>query len=71
MKKNGSNRIIYLDVVKFLAIWMVCIGHSYLLVDMSRESILNNWIYSFHMPLFMMLCGYFSLKSYEKTVVLF
>ena len=44
MKKNGSNRIIYLDVVKFLAIWMVCIGHSYLLVDMSRESILNNWI---------------------------
>lgn len=71
MKKIGSNRIIYLDVVKFLAIWMVCIGHSYLLVDMSRESILNNWIYSFHMPLFMMLCGYFSLKSYEKTVVLF
>ncbi len=71
MKKNRSNRIIYLDVVKFLAIWMVCIGHSYFLVDMSRASILYNWIYSFHMPLFMMLCGYFSLKSYDKPVVLF
>lgn len=71
MKKNRSNRIIYLDVVKFLAIWMVCIGHSYFLVDMSRASILYNWIYSFHMPLFMMLCGYFSLKSYDKLVVPF
>lgn len=71
MKKNRSNRIIYLDVVKFLAIWMVCIGHSYFLVDMSRASILYNWIYSFHMPLFMMLCGYFSLKSYDKLVIPF
>ena len=71
MKKIGSNRIIYLDVVKFLAIWMVCIGHSYFFVDMSRASILYNWIYSFHMPLFMMLCGYFSLKSYDKTLVPF
>ena len=71
MKKIRSNRIIYLDVVKFLAIWMVCIGHSYFLVDMSRASILYNWIYSFHMPLFMMLCGYFSLKSYDKPIVLF
>ena len=71
MKKIGSNRIVYLDVVKFLAIWMVCIGHSYFLVDMSKASILYNWIYSFHMPLFMMLCGYFSLKSYDKAVVPF
>ena len=71
MKKIRSNRIIYLDVVKFLAIWMVCIGHSYFLVDMSRASILYNWIYSFHMPLFMMLCGYLSLKSYDKPIVLF
>lgn len=71
MKKSISNRIIYLDVVKFLAIWMVCIGHSYSLVDMSKASILYNWIYSFHMPLFMMLCGYFSLKSYDKPIVLF
>lgn len=71
MKKIGSNRIVYLDVVKFLAIWMVCIGHSYFLVDMSKASILYNWIYSFHMPLFMMLCGYFSLKSYDKALVPF
>ena len=71
MKKLESKRIVFLDVVKFFAIWMVCIGHSYSLVDMSKASILYNWIYSFHMPLFMMLCGYFSLKSYDKPVVLF
>ena len=71
MKKLESKRIVFLDVVKFFAIWMVCIGHSYSLIDMSKASILYNWIYSFHMPLFMMLCGYFSLRSYKKTFVSF
>ncbi len=66
---SKSNRIVYLDVVKFLAIWMVCIGHSYQIVDMLAPSVLNNWIYSFHMPLFMLLCGFFSLHSFEKSFI--
>ena len=40
MKKQKSKRIVYIDVVKFLAIWMVCIGHSYPMIDMSYHSIL-------------------------------
>ena len=71
MVKRKSKRIVYLDTVKFLAIWMVCIGHSYSLVTMDSPSILNRWIYSFHMPLFMLLCGYFSLNSFQKTFLVF
>ena len=71
MVKGKSKRVVYLDTVKFLAIWMVCIGHSYSLVTMDSPSILNRWIYSFHMPLFMLLCGYFSLNSFQKTFLVF
>ena len=71
MVKRKSKRVVYLDTVKFLAIWMVCIGHSYRLVTMDSPSILNRWIYSFHMPLFMLLCGYFSLNSFQKTFLVF
>lgn len=46
---------------------MVCIGHSYQMVEMETASVLNNWIYSFHMPLFMLLCGFFSLHSFGKS----
>ncbi|WP_449304117.1 acyltransferase family protein [Prevotella aurantiaca] len=66
MTKFKSERIIYFDAVKFLAVWMVCIGHSYYLVDLVQPSKLYQWIYSFHMPLFMFLCGYFSSHSYKK-----
>ena len=48
MVKGKSKRVVYLDTVKFLAIWMVCIGHSYRLATMDSPSILNLWIYSFH-----------------------
>ena len=70
---NGSNskRIVYFDVVKFLAICLVCIGHSYYMLDMAQPSSLKRWIYSFHMPLFMFLCGYFSSRSYEKPFMIF
>ena len=71
MVKRKSKRVVYLDTVKFLAIWMVCIGHSYRLATMDSPSILNRWIYSFHMPLFMLLCGYFSLNSFQKTFLVF
>lgn len=62
----ASKRILYLDVVKAVAITLVCIGHAPLLVTMGRPSILREWIYSFHMPLFMMLSGFFSLHALQK-----
>lgn len=58
-----SRRILYLDVVKALAITLVCIGHAPLLVTMREPSVLCEWIYSFHMPLFMLMCGFFSMHA--------
>lgn len=71
MDKKDDKRIAYIDLVKFIAICLVCIGHSDVLVDMQVPSIVRDWIYSFHMPLFMLCCGYFSLNSYQKPFKLF
>lgn len=62
-----NKRIEYLDLVKFIAILLVCIGHWYAKVP-ALDSSLNPIIYSFHMPLFMLVCGYFSVKALELPV---
>lgn len=65
-----KQRILYLDLVKFIAITLVCIGHSYPLT-IGNESYFRSVIYSFHMPLFMLICGYFSISSFSKTFKVF
>ena len=62
-----KQRILYLDVTKAIAITLVCIGHSDLLVNLGQPSMLHQWIYSFHMPLFMLVSGYFSVHTFNKT----
>lgn len=52
MRKIRNNQ---LDILKGIGILIVIIGH------VSRNGILNNWIYSFHMPLF------FSYQEYCIT----
>lgn len=61
-----KQRVLYLDVVKFVAITLVCIGHSYPLT-IGYESHLRPIIYSFHMPLFMLICGYFSVSFFQRN----
>ena len=63
----GKDRIEYLDFVKFVAILLVCVGHCYVMVP-NLDSIVRPIIYSFHMPLFMLVCGYFSTRSLEIPV---
>lgn len=55
------NRLVYVDIAKGIAIILVVIGHI-LQFNLSGTSknILFNWIYAFHMPVFMMLSGYVS-----------
>lgn len=62
-----KQRILYLDVTKAIAITLVCIGHSDLLVNLGQPSMLHQWIYSFHMPLFMLVSGYFSVHAFNRT----
>lgn len=60
-----SNRIQYIDFTKGIAIFLVCLGHStqYLDIDNYWNNPIWKFIYSFHMPLFMILCGFFFKSS--------
>lgn len=58
----GKDRIAYLDLVKFVAILLVCISHSYFMTP-NLQSTLSPIIRSLNMPLFMLVCGYFSIRS--------
>lgn len=58
----AERRNIVFDVVKLFAIFMVLWGHSvaYLQEDDCQGNPVFLAIYSFHMPLFMTVCGFFS-----------
>lgn len=67
-----KQRIEYLDLVKLFTIYLVIMGH--VIAMMTNGFIvgekLNSLIYSFHMPLFMLLSGYFvSSKSGELPLI--
>lgn len=57
---NSHKRLLWPDVLKALAVFLVILGHVSSVYD-SRgySSPIALWIYSFHMPLFMMLSGMF------------
>ena len=63
-------RILYIDLLKAFAIFCVILGHTIawtLRGDAYHESELFIFIYSFHMPLFVTLSGWFFGKSLEQT----
>jgi fucose 4-O-acetylase-like acetyltransferase len=53
------------DILKFFAIYLVVWGHciQQMRVPNVEEDMVYRMIYSFHMPLFMMISGYFSVSS--------
>ena len=68
---NKSERLVSFDLLKLFAIYLVVLGHcvQHLLPSHSYDEPMYVYIYSFHMPLFMMISGYFSYKK-EKTSVI-
>lgn len=60
-----KKRIDALDLLKSLAIFLVIWGHviQHCLTSNHVEEPVYRFIYSFHMPLFMVLCGFFSQSS--------
>lgn len=64
-----KTRIKYLDVLKCIAIYLVVWGHC--IQFMSPATYINDpmirLIYSFHMPLFMMISGYFAWHSMQMS----
>lgn len=70
-------RNLYLDIVKGFAIIAVILGHSiqygngveYLDNESFFDNIVFQFIYSFHMPLFMLISGYLFYYSVEKKSI--
>lgn len=52
-----GNRLIYIDVLKGIAIILVVMGHMFVPYTDYLESTINQFIYSIHMPLFFFLSG--------------
>lgn len=69
VSQSGRNK--YLDVVKYVLIFLVVWGHviqqtSHLPPYPEQIDPLVRFIWTTHMPLFMGLCGYFFYKSLAK-----
>lgn len=61
-------RIHYIDAIKALTIYLVIVGHFIAIIPSGQWGrITRDVIYSFHMPLFMILSGYFSKSSFSRT----
>lgn len=69
----SAKRLDYIDAAKAIAIILVIIGHSNWLSAIPR---VGRMIYSFHMPLFFIISGFFwkyteigtSLKNMQKLI---
>ena len=60
------SRILYIDILKLFTIFLVLWGHAIMHFQPDyKQSYVFQTIYAFHMPLFMMLSGYFSVSSME------
>lgn len=75
MKKQDKKRNPYIDIVKAILILLVIIGHSiqygsganYIKKELFFNNYIFKFIYSFHMPLFIMISGYLSYNSINKN----
>lgn len=58
------------DYLKLFAIFLVIWGHciQQMIVSNAEEDMMFRIIYSFHMPLFMMISGYFSVSSLKMSI---
>lgn len=67
--KPSGNRVVWLDILKCMAIFLVLWGHSiqYLRSDSPFDNPVFRFIYSFHMPLFMAVSGFFAQKLCRKS----
>lgn len=60
---GGKKRIRCLDYSKGIAILLLLLSHC-----MSGSSILKTWIFSFHMPIFFIICGILAAGNYPDGI---
>lgn len=61
-----ANRDVFLDLVKGILILLVVFGHMLELGEGAVVDVLYHFVYSFHMPLFVFISGYFT-RVYQTT----
>ncbi len=64
-----GKRIVWLDIAKLVAIYFVVLGHALQYLHTGTDPHYNYmwlFVYSFHMPLFMLISGYFSYSILRK-----
>lgn len=70
-QKLIKKRIAYIDFAKCIAIWLVLWGH--VITQMMNHDLNGNpvfvFIYSFHMPLFMLVSGFFAQSSFQLPIL--
>lgn len=59
-----NERLYYIDVIRGIAIFLVVLGHTY------RGNMVQNWLYSFHMPLFFFISGWLYRGEYRTIAEL-
>lgn len=66
--ENKNGRIYYFDNLKFIAIFTVVLGHFIqpIIGDSNIAKGIWIFIYTFHMPLFIFISGYFAKASIER-----
>lgn len=71
LSKDKKERILWLDLLKAFAIFLVLWGHciQHLLPTEATEEPMYRFIYSFHMPLFMMLSGFFAASARLDNII--
>lgn len=67
MNVDVKQRYTYFDSLKFVLIVCVVLGH-FLGIDKNNavNVVIYNFLYSFHMPLFVFISGFFSKESYKS-----
>lgn len=60
--ESDKNRNLYWDILRGIAMLLVVLGHA----SLAKESLLNRAIYAFHMPLFMIISGFFFQYSLQR-----
>ena len=66
-----TKRIAYLDLTKLWAIFLVCMGHAFGMLSVGPSALPCRMLYTFHMGLFMLMCGYFSHHALSMSFVPF
>lgn len=58
MTDKNTNRILYLDYARAIAIFLVVYGHILEVSQFQADHVIHQWIYAFHMPFFFFASGY-------------